>query len=184
MRIFFRKNISNKNQLKTSLTFRNAVPADAESLSAFINRAYRGDTARAGWTHEADLVAGMRTTTEDLLTTMNSPGEYFLLTYIGKKLAASMHVKDEGTGYFIGMLAVSPGLQSQKVGSTVLAEIEARAKKAGRTSIRFSVLHVRTELIAYYERLGFALTGDWEEFPERYIPKVPGLRLVEMKKTV
>ena len=38
-----------------------ATADDLPELHALVERAYRGDGARAGWTHEADLVGAVRT---------------------------------------------------------------------------------------------------------------------------
>lgn len=35
-----------------------ATKADLPDLHALIERAYRGETARGGWSHEADLLTG------------------------------------------------------------------------------------------------------------------------------
>ena len=40
------------------LTVRTATPADLPRMHPVIERAYRGDSARQGWTHEADLLSG------------------------------------------------------------------------------------------------------------------------------
>lgn len=40
---------------------RAAAAADRPALRALVEGAYRGDEARAGWTHEADLLGGRRT---------------------------------------------------------------------------------------------------------------------------
>ncbi|MEO8374802.1 MAG: hypothetical protein ABI471_06225 [Sphingomonas bacterium] len=41
---------------------RLATPSDLPRLHAVIERAYRGEAARAGWTHEGDLLEGARPT--------------------------------------------------------------------------------------------------------------------------
>lgn len=38
------------------LSFRPATAADAPLIAALVNSAYRGDSSRAGWTTEADLI--------------------------------------------------------------------------------------------------------------------------------
>ena len=44
----------------TPLALRTAVPADAAALEALVNSAYRGESSKAGWTTEADLLGGQR----------------------------------------------------------------------------------------------------------------------------
>lgn len=48
----------------SELTFRTAHDADIPGLVDLIESAYRGDASRAGWTTEADLLAGQRTDPE------------------------------------------------------------------------------------------------------------------------
>ena len=45
-------------------TFRTATTADIPALVALIESAYRGDSSRAGWTTEADILGGQRTDPE------------------------------------------------------------------------------------------------------------------------
>ncbi|MBX9884220.1 MAG: GNAT family N-acetyltransferase, partial [Novosphingobium sp.] len=48
------------------LTYRIATPADAPAVRALIESGYRGDSARRGWSNEADLLDGDRTTPEEV----------------------------------------------------------------------------------------------------------------------
>jgi hypothetical protein len=52
--------------IMTGLAVRVATVADAAALVALINSAYRGDSSKAGWTTEADLVGGQRVDVEGL----------------------------------------------------------------------------------------------------------------------
>ncbi|CAM5672839.1 hypothetical protein SCYAM73S_02865 [Streptomyces cyaneofuscatus] len=42
-------------------TFRDATGDDVPALVALVESAYRGDSSRAGWTTEADILQGQRT---------------------------------------------------------------------------------------------------------------------------
>ena len=55
-----------------------ATIADAAELSALINSAYRGETSKKGWTTEADLLEGTRTTPKELATIITTPHHYLL----------------------------------------------------------------------------------------------------------
>ena len=63
----------------TGLAVRAATVADAAALVALINSAYRGDSSKAGWTTEADLVGGQRVDVEALLETIGAPDNVVLL---------------------------------------------------------------------------------------------------------
>lgn len=161
-------------------TFRYAIQADTPALFSLINSAYRGDTARKGWTHEADLVGGLRVTTEELNQTFGS----YLLVLMNNVISGCVHLTHEESGVYFGMLAISPERQNQKLGSALLNEIDRIARTSGKKFVRLSVIHTRKELISYYERKGFILTGQSEDFPSEYPAKIPGLLLLEMKKTL
>ena len=47
-------------------TIRIAGAADLPAIHALIECAYRGDSARAGWTHESDLLSEDRTSLDEL----------------------------------------------------------------------------------------------------------------------
>lgn len=162
------------------LTFRYAIQSDTPALFSLINSAYRGDSARGGWTHEADLVGGLRTTMDELSETFGS----YLLVLSGGVISGCVHLTEQKNCLFVGMLAISPEKQNQKLGSSLLSEIDRIARAKGKKFVKLSVIHVRAELISYYERKGFTLTGGSEEFPSQYPAKIPGLLLLEMQKTL
>jgi GNAT superfamily N-acetyltransferase len=64
------------------------------------------------------------------------------------------------------MLTVHPGLQGQGVGRALVAKAEREARvRWGATGMRMQVIRQRSELIAWYERLGYRPTGDTLPFP-------------------
>lgn len=174
----------------STLFFRNAEAADCERISNFVNAAYRGESSKIGWTTEEALLAGQRTDSERLQETIREHDSWIMLCFeddTEKKLLASVHLKKENSKtFYLGMLTVDPTLQGGGIGKSVMNECERIAKRFGCIEMRMTVIHLRHELIAYYERRGYAMTGAWEAFPEsdpRFgLPKVRGLKLMEMKK--
>ncbi|MFH4339014.1 GNAT family N-acetyltransferase, partial [Acinetobacter baumannii] len=67
----------------------------------------------------------------------------------------------------IGTFCTDPQIQNMKVGRSVLeyAEQFALQKTPELDSALMYVLNVRSELIAYYERRGYAKTGHVEPYP-------------------
>jgi ribosomal protein S18 acetylase RimI-like enzyme len=64
------------------------------------------------------------------------------------------------------MFAVSPALQGAGLGKTIIAEAERRARKAWDvTEMHMTVISVREDLIAWYERRGYRRTGEMSPFP-------------------
>lgn len=146
--------------------FRSATPADIDALVALVTSAYRGDASRAGWTTEADLLDGNRIDPDVLRTDLARPRSRVLLLEAGGSLQACAHVADEdGAGYF-GMFAVAPSLQGSGIGKRLLAECERIARDEwGLAAMRMTVIDVRDELIAFYERRGYRRTGEFKPFP-------------------
>ncbi|GAB3743670.1 GNAT family N-acetyltransferase [Hymenobacter agri] len=154
-----------------------ATPADAARLAHHVNAAYRGETARQGWTTEADLLDGQRIDEAGMLEMLAQPGTAMLLAQNeAGELLGSFYAQLKGDVVYLGMLAVDPTLQAQGVGRFLLEAAEAYGRQHGCTISRMTVISVRTELIAYYERRGYHLTGATEPFPTdpRFgIPKQP-----------
>ena len=164
-----------------------AGPNDLAALADFVNLAYRGASAREGWTHEADLLDGQRTDPALLAQMIAPPSALLIERDAAGATLACVHasVRRAGVGY-LGMLAVDPRRQGGGIGRAVVAAVEARARAAGCTSVELTVLHMRGSLIAWYERLGYRRTGDVEAFPydeKRYgEPRRDDLALVVMEK--
>ena len=169
------------------LTFRAATPADADTIVALVESAYRGDSSRAGWTTEADFLDGRRTGADDVLAQIARPQSVVLLAEREGELLACAHVAVEhGAGYF-GMFSVVPGLQGGGIGKQVLAEAERIAREDfGQSAMQMTVIDIRDELIAYYERRGYRRTGTFKPFPygdARFgVPRRDDLRFEVLEK--
>ncbi len=170
-----------------SWQFRRATHADIPAIVALVESAYRGDSSRAGWTTEADLLGGQRTDADDVRGCIERARSLVVLAEHAGRLVACAHVAADGeTGYF-GMFAVSPALQGGGLGTQVLAEAERVVRDEWRLSVmRMTVIDIRTELIAYYERRGYARTGITKPFPygdERFgLPRRDDLRFEVLEK--
>jgi GNAT superfamily N-acetyltransferase len=165
-------------------------PADAidlPALHALIHRAYRGDSARAGWTHEADLLDGQRTDPAALTDMLADPDQHLLVAEADGALTGCVSVtrKSDGRGY-LGLLTVDPVLQAAGLGRRLIAAAEDCARSFGARAIEMTVIASRGELIAWYERRGYALTGERRPFPlddPRFgLPKTHDLEFVVLEK--
>jgi ribosomal protein S18 acetylase RimI-like enzyme len=148
------------------LHFRAAGMADIEAVVALIESAYRGDASRVGWTTEADMLEGRRTGADEIAAILARSRSQLLLAERAGQLLACAHVAvEDGAGYF-GMFSVAPPLQGQGIGKQVLAQAERIA--AGDwacATMRMTVIDIRDELIAFYERHGYRRTGIKKPFP-------------------
>lgn len=167
--------------------FRVANHQDVATIVALVESAYRGESGQRGWTTESHLLDGQRTDAESVSALIGVDGSVVLLAEQGGELVACCHIeRQDASGYF-GMFAVNPLLQRAGVGRAVLAQAERIAKETWQaTSMRMSVIEQREDLIAWYERRGYALTGETRPFPygqPRFgIPRRDDLRFVWLSK--
>ncbi|GAB1334188.1 GNAT family N-acetyltransferase [Streptomyces sp. E-15] len=173
----------------TGLTFRDATDADVDVLVALIESAYRGDSSRAGWTTEADLLEGQRTDPEGVLAVIKAPDSRLLTVERAGRVVACCQLEHRGDHAYFGMFAVSPALQGAGLGKAVMAEAERRCRETwGVTEMRMTVISVREDLIAWYERRGYRRTGKTSPFPygdERFgIPRRADLEFELLVKTL
>jgi ribosomal protein S18 acetylase RimI-like enzyme len=150
------------------VTYRDAADGDVDTIVALVQSAYRGDASRAGWTTEADLLDGQRTDPEAVRAIVTSTRTRLLLAVAaGDEVLACCQLerRDHGVCYF-GMFAVSPVLQAAGIGRGLLAEAERVARDEwGARSMQMTVITQRRELIEWYERRGYTVTGETEPFP-------------------
>ena len=173
----------------TELAFRDATTDDVDAIVALVTSAYRGEASRAGWTTEADFLDGNRIDADVLRADIERPRSRVVLAGRDGALLACAHVAEEdGHGYF-GMFAVVPGLQGGGIGKALLAECEHIMRDDWRLpDMRMTVIDLRDELIAFYERRGYRRTGTYKPFPhgdERFgIAKRDDLRFEVLEKTL
>jgi ribosomal protein S18 acetylase RimI-like enzyme len=147
---------------------RPATPADIPALHTLVERAYRGDSAREGWTHEADLLDGQRTDPDALAVAIQEKGATILLLATEGLLLGCVHLKPATAPdtVALGLFAIDPAHQAGGLGKALLTAAErhaAQAMKARR--IEMTVIVQRDALIAWYERRGYARTGELRPFP-------------------
>lgn len=164
-----------------ALSIRPAAPADLLALHPVIERAYRGETARQGWTHEADLIEGPRTNLATLTAIVEDPAQVLLSAWEGETALGCVNVADRGHGTaYLGLLCIEPLRQAGGLGRQLIAAAEAYARDAfGCTRIEMTVIEERRKLIDYYLRRGYAETGERRDFP---IPLDPPLFMTVLAK--
>ena len=168
-------------------TISKALASDAEELSWLVNSAYRGDSSKQGWTTEADLLDGTRTTPE-LIDALLKSHETFILKYVeDQAIRGCVDLKRTATKLYLGMLTVKPSLQGKGIGKILLNEAESEARKLDCRVIYMTVISVRKELIDWYKRHGYSETGERKPFElpdERWgIPKT-NLEFMVLEKVI
>jgi ribosomal protein S18 acetylase RimI-like enzyme len=143
-----------------------ATQDDVKALNALVNSAYRGESSKQGWTTEADLLGGIRIDEERIAELIATPGSV-ILKYLDEqnKLTGCVHLEKKGDKLYLGMLTVSPVEQSRGIGKQLMSSAEEVAQKQNCFTIFMTVLTDRTELIAWYERLGYVNTEEKRPFP-------------------
>src|SRR5262245_27016447 len=150
----------------TGLPVRPATPADADAIVALVNSAYRGDSSRAGWTTEADLLGGQRVDVEGVIATVAAPDNVILLYEEEDGLQGCVQLERTGDDCYLGMLTVRPTKQSTGLGRRLLEAAERWAvQRWSSRSMHMTVIVQRLELIAWYERRGYRRTGTRKPFP-------------------
>jgi SUF system NifU family Fe-S assembly protein len=169
--------------------FRAAQPADVEAIVALVQSAYRGEGSKQGWTTEADMLDGQRTDPAGVAALLDKPGSVVLLAESDAGLLACAHVERQQQAAYFGMFSVSPLLQGGGLGRAMLAEAERIARDDWAcTEMQMTVISIRDELIAWYERRGYRRTGQYKPFPygdERFgIPRRDDLRFELLVKAL
>lgn len=157
------------------MLLKDAAESDYAEIIDLANVAYRKTGSGSSWNSEEGLIAGQRLNQSLLLEEFARKPDAHLLVYrdtVGGPLLGTVWVepKDSNTWY-LGLLTVRPDMQAQGLGKIILAAAENFVRSHGGNRIRMTVLHVRTTLIAWYERRGYTLTGEtepWHYDDERF----------------
>ncbi|HRO02088.1 MAG TPA: GNAT family N-acetyltransferase, partial [Terricaulis sp.] len=114
---------------------RAAEASDIPAILALVESGFRGESAKRGWTHEADLLGGQRTDAQAVGEMIADPRQTMLLLEEGGALRGCVSIADKGAGRaYLGMLTVSPDLQGAGLGRKLVdgAEHFARTELGAR----------------------------------------------------
>jgi ribosomal protein S18 acetylase RimI-like enzyme len=139
-----------------TLTLRTASRSDCEAIARLINSAFAIEK----------FIEGNRTDENELKQMMNK-GEFLLASDESGRLIASVYVETRAARGYFGMLAVDPEQQGIGLGRRMVEEAEAFCRKKGCIAMDLKILSLRTELLPFYKKLGYAETGREEFHPTR-----------------
>ncbi|MCO5936274.1 GNAT family N-acetyltransferase [Mucilaginibacter sp. RB4R14] len=138
-----------------------ATLIDVPELVVLINSAYRGETSKKGWTTEANLIDGQRIDADGLIEQMDDPKAIILKnTNEDNQITGCVYLQKRSDNLYLGMLTVSPTLQAGGLGRKLLETAEDYARSINYHIITMTVITTRTELLEWYERRGYAKTGE------------------------
>ena len=143
-----------------------ATLENVTEIKNLVNSAYRGETSKKGWTTEAYILEGTRITENELTDTLSDPNNTILIYQENGKIIGTVLLTNKKTELYLGMLTVLPELQNSGLGKKLLLAAENFAVSLQIPKIVMTVITVRNELIAWYNRNGFKDSGKREPFPQ------------------
>lgn len=148
-----------------NIELKTASVNEAKEITALVNSVYRGENSRKGWTTEADFLSGIRITEEKVKEIIERKNDLIILALNKGSIIGCVHLEHAGSYSYLGMLSVDVNYQSKGIGKILIKECESITKNEWKLDeIRMKVIGRRSELIEYYIRRGYALTGEKEEF--------------------
>jgi ribosomal protein S18 acetylase RimI-like enzyme len=165
--------------------YRYATDDDVAKVAALIERAYRGPESENGWASESHLLTGPRTTEKEIAGLIADRESRFVLAEIRDVIVGCALIQKDGDNAYFGMFSIEPSQQIAGLGKALLAKAEKAARDLWASkAMTMVVINVREELIAWYQRRGYAPTGHREDFP--FGPGAGELRrdfdLIELQK--
>lgn len=142
-----------------------ATLEDVSTLNKLINSAYRGESSKKGWTTEANLLEGKRTTEKELIEIIQDKKNTILKFTEDNQIIGCVLLIEKEHQLYLGMLTVSPELQNSGIGKKLMRQAEIHASELGLSKIVMTVISIREELISWYKRNGYVDTGAREPFP-------------------
>jgi GNAT superfamily N-acetyltransferase len=190
-------------KLQPKIIFEIATAQDADALVDMVNKAYRGETGRQGWTSEAHFIGGQRLDRDWALELIAHPETRILLARPSERASEFMsedkgkllgcvqmerkQAADQTYFGYLGMLTVAHDAQTSGLGSLIFDAAEKYLRDEWKLArLEGHVIDRRPELIAWYERRGCKLTGETKPFPygqDRFgRPMVEGLQFLVLEK--
>ena len=127
------------------MIFRKENNTDIDKIIELINSAYRSGE---GWTNEASLVSGNRTTKDEVLGYIKNTHLFVLEK---EEILAIICIEEQDKSAYIGFLAVDTKLQNKGLGKLMLQNAEEYALKIlGLSNFIMAVVVDREELIEFY----------------------------------
>ncbi len=153
------------DSIKNRLQFRTAKIEDSDNICVLVNSVYRGENAKKGWTTEAELLDGVRITTEKINEIIKTENHIILLILLENKTIGCVYLQKKNNKCHLGMLSVNVDFQNKGIGKILIDKSEDYAKNEFLCDeMEMKVIGQRTELVEYYQRRGYILTGQKENF--------------------
>jgi N-acetylglutamate synthase-like GNAT family acetyltransferase len=143
------------------MSITKATSSDTAELTKLVNSGYRGELSKQGWTTEAHLLDGIRIDEETMTSYFVDPNITILkYTNDDGKIIGCVYLEVKQSKLYLGMLTVSPLLQTNGLGRQLLHEAERVANQLNCGAIFMTVISSRNELVQWYGRRGYQATGE------------------------
>src|SRR5882724_879002 len=152
------------------MKIRQAATADADEVARIINAAFE---------IEREFRRGERTSASGILASLSMKQGIFLVAEDGGRLIGAVEVRVDGDAGYFGMLAVETTVRRGGIGRALVEAAEAYCRNAGCSVMTMSTGENRTELIPYYEKMGYRVTAVEPSTTAAF--KYP-IRVVKMEK--
>jgi N-acetylglutamate synthase-like GNAT family acetyltransferase len=165
----------------------NILIAQAENIQelvSLINKAYKGEGSK-GWTSETDIFVGSRIDKNELMELFSDENATILKYRDGNgAIVGCVYLQKQEKQMYLGLLSVSPDVQTSGVGKQLLIAAEEYAFGQNCDKIVLTVITIRHELVAWYKRRGYYSTGT-KLFPQNkaYTPNQQ-LELLALEKKI
>jgi GNAT superfamily N-acetyltransferase len=127
---------------------REAVAPDASAIAAVINAAFAV---------ERFFVEGSRTNVDEVRDLMGKGR--FLVAEAGGRVTGCVYFEARGDRGYFGLLGVDPAEKGKGLGRLMVAAVEDALRQTGCHAVDIRVVDLRTELVPFYRRLGYEVTG-------------------------
>jgi hypothetical protein len=166
-----------------------AVSENADEITALVNSVYRGENSKKGWTTEAYFLNGIRITSEKIKEIVKSINNVILIIKYENKIIGCVHLEKENDACWLGMLSVDVNYQVNGLGKFIISKSEAYAREVFNCNeMKMKVISIRKELLDYYLRRGYSLTGESEYFSKTKdtfgIPAASNLMFITLNKYI
>ena len=153
------------NPKSLNFNFSFADAKQSPEIASLVNSVYRGENAKKGWTTEAGILDGIRISKEKVREIIESENNVIFLASLNDKIIACVHLEKKGDICWLGMLSVDVDFQTFGLGKMMIEKCEVFAKETFKCSVmKLKVIGIRWELIEYYKRREYKLTGEREDF--------------------
>lgn len=157
-----------------SMDLRIATETDFEALMSLINKAFQIES----FFKLKDRV------NPEILQEYFRKGSFLIYEQNGEEngqLLACVFVELKGSSAYLGLLSVDPEQQKRGLGSRLVVAAEEFARESGARFMELTIVNLRTELLAIYEKLGYKVIGT-EPFPLEQQPVSQPCHFICMKK--